>query len=91
MTKEEHLLVLSIFVKQAQWVNMVHAMLKSRGIIEADDLPAFDFSTRLDIPANVSLFEQVKASYIQLAKGLRIETGLENLPPASEKDFSPRP
>lgn len=90
MTRDEHVLMLSLFTKQTQFIKMLLDMLKSRGIVDQSDLPAFEFSVRLDAASNVALFEQAKEKYLALAKGLGIETGLENLPPALETDFSPK-
>lgn len=76
MTTKEHLLVLSLFTKQAQLIKLLLDILKSRQILSADDARAFEFSANVDAASNLALFEQAKARYVQLAKGLGIDTGL---------------
>jgi len=44
----------------------------------------------VDASSNAAIFAEAKAKYLELAKGLGIETGLENLPPASPENFRPR-
>ncbi len=76
MTKEEHLLMISLFTKQAQFIKIILEILKSRGIVEHDDPAAFESAVRLDLDSNAALFQQTKAGYVRVAKGLGIEAGL---------------
>ncbi len=78
MTKEEHLLMISLFTKQGQFIKTLVAIMKSRGILQADDASAFAFATALDMESNVALYAEMRSAYVTLAKGLGIETGLEN-------------
>ena len=55
-----------------------------------DDAQAFEFSQLVDAKSNAALFEEAKAKYLELAKGLGIATGLENLPPVPEDFFRPK-
>jgi len=90
MTTEEHLLVLTLTVKQNQLIKLLLDILKSRGILTGDDARAFEFSANVDVASNVALFAEAKRKYLILAEGLGIETGLENLPPPDEGHFLPR-
>jgi hypothetical protein len=89
MTTKEHLLVLTLFTKQNQFIKVLLDILKSRGILAADDASAFAFSQNVDAFSNAAIFAEAKAKYLELANELGIETGLENLPPASEEHFRP--
>jgi len=90
MTTKEHMLVLTLFTKQNQLIKVLLDILKSRGILASDDARAFEFSQVVDASSNAAIFAEAKAKYLELAKGLGIETGLENLPPASPENFRPR-
>jgi hypothetical protein len=87
MTTKEHMLVLALFAKQNQLIKVLVNILKSRGILAGDDAGAFEFSQNVDASSNAAIFAEAKAKYLELAKGLGIETGLEKLPPASSEDF----
>jgi len=90
MRPKEHLLMLTVFAKQNQLIKLLLDILRSRGILTGDDARAFEFSANVDAVSNAALFEEAKQKYLTLAKGLGIETGLENLPPASASDFVPQ-
>jgi hypothetical protein len=83
MTAQEHALVLALFAKQNQFIKVLFDILKSRGVLTGDDARAFEFSQSVDAASNLALLEEAKAKYLELAKQLGIQTGLENLPPAS--------
>jgi hypothetical protein len=89
MTPQEHALVLSLFTKQNQFVKMLIDILKSRGILSGDDAYAFEFSQLSDAKSNAAIFDEAKRKYLELAKGLGIVTGLENLPPIPPEFFPP--
>jgi hypothetical protein len=90
MTTKEHMLVLGLFTKQNQFIKVLLDILKSRGILVADDARAFEFSQNVDASSNAAIFAEAKAKYLELARGLGIETGLENITPASVDQFRPR-
>jgi hypothetical protein len=79
MTEKEHLLMVRMFTKQAQFVRVLANILKSKEIIEGDDAAAFEQATALDIQSNAALFAQSVVAYVKLAKDLGIETDLEKL------------
>lgn len=80
MTKEEHLLMIGVFTKQAQFIKIILEILKSRGIVEHDDMEAFESVVRLDLDSNDALFQDAQAAYVRLAKWCGIETGLGETP-----------
>jgi hypothetical protein len=90
MTPKEHALVLALFAKQNQFIKMLLDILKSRGILTGDDARAFEFSQSVDAVSNAALLDEAKAKYLELAKGLGIQTGLENLPPVPIGLFRPK-
>jgi hypothetical protein len=77
MTKQEHLLLIVLLTKQAQVIQMLVSLLKSRGIATEDDMSAFQFATVSDQQLNVALFRQTSRDYVALAKGLGLEVGIE--------------
>ncbi len=78
MTRQEHTLLLTLFTKQLQQIKIIVNILKSRGVLQADDAQAFESATVLDHESNAAIFSEARAAYLKLAKGLGIETGLEN-------------
>jgi hypothetical protein len=80
LTAEEHALLLAFFTKQQQQIATILEILKSRGILTGDDAAAFRFAVATDAPANVALFREVTAAYVQFAKKHDIQ-----LPPEIEK------
>jgi hypothetical protein len=77
MTREEHLLMIFVMTKQAQFVKFVGELLKNQGIASGDDLSAFDFAMTRDVSSNAALLEQAKTAYLYLAKEAGVTTGLE--------------
>ncbi len=89
MMPEEHMLMLSIYFKQQQAIRILLDMLKSRGVLSADDEQAFSFSQTHNTPSNAALFAEAKENYVELANSLGIQTGLEQLPEAPLDWFRP--
>jgi hypothetical protein len=77
MTTQEHKLIIGLFAKQMQLITILLQILKSRDLVEKDDAQAFEFAVTEDDVSNAALLQRAKASYLQLAKSLGIETGLE--------------
>jgi hypothetical protein len=80
MTPQEHVLVLMMFTRQSQYIATVEEILKSKGIITADDLPAFDFAVRTDRDATALAFQGTVGQYRRFAEELGIELPAE-IPP----------
>ena len=57
-----------MFAKQFQYIKLLTEILKSKGIIEGDDLPAFFSVSRADQERNAHLLRVVKAQYRKNAK-----------------------
>jgi hypothetical protein len=73
MTENEHALMIMMFTRQNEYIQMLLDMLKSNKIIQADDIPAFDFAVRND-PDSVALLHEVSGLYRAFAKRLGMET-----------------
>lgn len=86
MTDKEHALVLMMFTRQTMYIQMLLDMLKSNGIIQEDDIPAFD-SAVLSDPDNAAAFLRAITQYRSFAKELDLE--LPKLPPSSESTDQP--
>lgn len=76
MTKAEHALMISMFVKHQMFIKMVIEVLKSRGLVSGDDLRAFEFRVNVDDAGKTELFEAMTTLYVQVATRLGIETGI---------------
>jgi hypothetical protein len=77
MTRAEHALMISMFVKHQMFIMTVIEVLKSRGIVSGDDLPAFEFRVNADAPAKTELFEYMTKLYVEVATRMGIETGIK--------------
>ena len=73
MTKQEHTLIISMFVKQQMFIQMLVDVLKSRGIVSEDDLPAYAFSVGADANAMQTLFDDMTSLYVQVAAKMGIQ------------------
>jgi hypothetical protein len=79
MTDKEHALIMMMFTRQTMYIQMLLDMLKSNGIIQDDDIPAFDSAVTND-PDSVAAFLRVTEQYHKFANQLRLE--LPKLPPS---------
>ena len=79
MTENEHALVIMMFTRQTQHIQMLIDMLKSKEIIQGDDVPAFDFAVRND-PDSVDALHEVSGLYRAFANQLGME--IPKFPPA---------
>jgi hypothetical protein len=80
MTTGEHMLMLQLFFKQRQAIRILLDILKSRGVLTADDEQAFAYAQTANAPSNAAVFDEAKHFYLTLAHALAVETGLENMP-----------
>jgi hypothetical protein len=78
MTPQEHKLMVTMFTKQLQQLKVVIEILKSRGLLEGDDAMAYATVVHSDEQSNALVFQQAREMYLQAAKYLKIDTGLEN-------------
>jgi hypothetical protein len=78
MTDKEHALMIMMFTRQTQYIQMLLDLLKSREIIQTDDIPAFDFAVRND-PDSVVALHEVSGLYRAFANRLGLE--LPKFPP----------
>jgi hypothetical protein len=92
MTPEEHMLMLSLYFKQQQAIRILLDMLKSRGVLTADDEAAFAFAQTQNTGSNASIFDEAKNSYLTMAHAVGVGTGLEHMPePPLEWFHPPKP
>lgn len=89
MTPEEHMLILLLSFKQQQAIRILLNMLRSRGVLTADDEEAFASALTQDAGLNAALFDQAKDAYLTIARSLEIQTGLEKLPEPPLEWFRP--
>jgi hypothetical protein len=80
MTPEEHRLLIWLLARQLQNTKTIIGILESRGILEGDDAAAFASTVFLDESSNSAVLRQAKEEYLQIAKLLGMETGLERKP-----------
>jgi hypothetical protein len=76
MTREEHLLILTMLARQQMQIKLILDVLRSREIVSSDDLKAFDFAVRQDADAKLVLLRQVKEVYLSVAAEVGVDTGI---------------
>jgi hypothetical protein len=72
MTDKEHALIMMMFTRQNLYIQMLLNMLKRDGIIEGDDIQAFDSAVISD-PDNVSALHRVTNQYRSFANQLEMD------------------
>ena len=77
MTREEHLLILTMLARQRLLIKLLIDLLRSRDIILDDDLQAFEFALRQDAASNGDVVREVKAAYLAMAESVGLDTGLK--------------
>jgi hypothetical protein len=76
MTHAEHKLMLFMFVKQMSLFRALIESLRSKGLLEKDDLQAYEALIRSSDELNQSVFDQVSGYYSGFATSLGIENQL---------------
>lgn len=89
MTTEEHVLILQLLFKQRQGMRVLLNILRSRDILTPDDEKAFAAAQTQDVGSNAAIFAEAKAFYIDLARSVGLQTGLENMPDSPAEWFRP--
>lgn len=79
MTDKEHELMIMMFTRQDFYIQMLLDMLKTNGIIQGDDIPAFESVARYN-PESSALSLCVNGQYQRFAKVLGLT--LPTLPPS---------
>jgi hypothetical protein len=77
MTKQEHEMMLLMFVRMQEAVGIVVEALKSRELWTADDVKAFSHATHYDDKKMLYYVLQARADYLRCAKEVGVVTGLE--------------
>lgn len=73
MTRQEHLFMLTIFAMQNAKYNRLIEILKTRGVLEGDDLQAFRAIVPEEVRERLEWFQEAQTT----AAGLGVTTGLE--------------
>jgi hypothetical protein len=73
MTTREHVLIVTMFGMFLEAQNSLIDALKSRGILEGDDMIAFWSIRRQDVKADT--MERARSLYAMFAKELRVDIG----------------
>lgn len=81
MTLQEHLFMFTLYARQSVKYNILIEVLKTRGIIEGDDLDAFLAHDVQEAHEHYEWTLQAWKSYQYVAQGLGVTTGLEDQPP----------
>jgi hypothetical protein len=68
MTPQEHELMATMFAKQLRYIELLVQILRSRGIVEGDDLAAFLSLVRADQGNKTAALRAAKAEYRKAAK-----------------------
>jgi hypothetical protein len=73
MTKQEHLLMITMFAKQLQTTKILLQIMRSREIITADDERAFQSLVNEDSAGNAALMRDAANAYAGFAIKLGID------------------
>jgi hypothetical protein len=77
MTKQEHEMMLLMFVRVHESIGIVVEALKSRELLTPDDVRAFSHATHFDEKKLQFFALAARADYLACAKELGVVTGLE--------------
>lgn len=72
MTKQEHLLMMTMFTRQSQMLEILHTVMKREDLLKGDDLQAFISVIANDDPLNTEIAQSVSSEYKTLAKHFNI-------------------
>jgi hypothetical protein len=78
MTDQEHKLVVFMLAQQQQRFLALVEALKSKGLIEADDVRAYDELLFAEIDPSVRSFAAIAAQYEQYAEALGLQANLKD-------------
>lgn len=79
MNDKEHALMIMMFTRQRQYIQMLLNILDREGITKGDDVSAFDYAVIND-PASFSSFQRTDEQYRRFAASVHLE--LPELPPS---------
>jgi hypothetical protein len=85
MTQQEHLFIFTLYARQSAKFNILFEVLKTRGVVEADDLQAFLAHEVEEAHEHYEWVYDAWKSYQFVAAGLGVTTGLEDSPPPRKK------
>ncbi len=70
MTSDEHILLIIMLTKQLQLTKTLVELLRSRGVLDADDFQAFGALVRSDENMSAEMLKDTRNLYLKAAKGL---------------------
>jgi hypothetical protein len=76
MTREEHLLMVTMLGRQQLYIKLLIDVLKSREILSPGDLQAFESALRQDAASIDAVLRELRELYLNQARQLGVETGL---------------
>ena len=85
MTSQEHAFMLSMYAMQSSKFNILVEILKTRGVLDDDDLQAFQAHVAEETQDPHEWFLKAWESYQLAARNLGVTTGLENWQPPQKK------
>ena len=85
MTPKEHLFMLSMYAMESAKYNLLVEILKTRGILNDDDLQAFRAHVAEETQEHRKWFREAWKTYQATAANLDITTGLESFLPPETK------
>lgn len=80
MTPQEHYLMLVLYGRQNAKFNILVEILIARGVLESDDLEAFQQAALYEGTEFVAGIEKVWKEYQSIAESLQLDTGLQGGP-----------
>jgi hypothetical protein len=72
MRTREHMLIITMLAKQTQLIRTLFEILKSRELIEGDDVDAFEAFLLSDPASTERVLETTKDRYLKAAKSLGV-------------------
>ena len=81
MTTQDHLFALIMYARQSAKFHLLFEILKTRGVVEADDMLAFLSHAADETDEAQEWFYEAWKTYQATAKSLGVTTGLEDWKP----------
>jgi hypothetical protein len=72
MTPQEHKLMMTMFARQSQMLEILVTVMKREGILERDDIAAFTNVVTSDVSLNDEILQSVADEYKKAAKFFRV-------------------
>jgi hypothetical protein len=86
MTPQEHLFMLTMYARQSAKFHVLFEILRTRGIVEADDFSAFLAHVAEETHENQEWIREAWKTYQSTAASLGVTTGLEAMLPDQKRE-----